>query len=88
MSVDSDPVCARMVPLAPIPSVASPVYASMAGLDLTAVSISMTALVLPASMAPRASTGWAASTAGAPPEKQVSLGRDVLIVKVAPLGVL
>lgn len=70
MSVDSDPVCVRMVPLAPTPSVASRASASMAGQALTVVSILMTAQVLLASMVPLALIGWAASTAGAHQERQ------------------
>jgi len=70
-SADSDPVCVRMVPLAPTPSVASHASVSMAGQALTVVSISMTVQVLLASMVPLALIGWAASTAGVHQERQV-----------------
>jgi hypothetical protein len=69
-----------MVPLAPTPLVDSPGYVSMVGQALTAVSILTTVQVLPASMVLHALTGWAASTAGALQEKQVSLGRDMFIL--------
>lgn len=71
MSADSDPVCVRMVPLAPTPLVASHASVSMGGQALTVVSISMTAQVLLASMVPLALIGWAASTAGVHQERQV-----------------
>jgi hypothetical protein len=71
MSVDSDPVCVRMVPLARTPSVASHASVLMAGQAQTVVSILMTAQVLLASMVPLALIGWAASTAGAHQERQV-----------------
>jgi hypothetical protein len=88
-SVDSDPACVRMVLLAPTPSVASLASVLMAGPALTAVWILMTVLVLPASMALRASTGWAAFTAGARREKQVICGTQlVFIVGIVHIDVL
>lgn len=57
MSADSDPVCVRMVPLAPTPLVASRASVLMAGQVLTVVSILMTAQVLLASMVQLASIG-------------------------------
>jgi hypothetical protein len=89
MSADSDPACARMVPPAPTPSVASPASVLMAGPALTAVSILMTVLVLPASMALHASTGWAASTADARREKQVThVTQHVSVVGVVQIDAL
>lgn len=71
MSVDSGPVCVRMVPHAQTPLVAFRAFVLMAGQALTVVSILMTAQALRASMVPLALIGWAASTAGAHQEKQV-----------------